>query len=63
MDEDLRITIEVRQDDRGPYRVIARFETVSLALAAFDEAMRQYPSSMIWIRDRARIIRRSDRAD
>jgi hypothetical protein len=63
-DDHLRITVEAYRHENDPRAaLIARTEIVSLALAMFDEAVRHYPNRIVMVRDRARVIKRSDRAD
>ena len=59
--EYLRYTLDV-YDERGNYvECLGRLADLAVAHAAFEAAVAKYPDKRISIRDKARVIRRSDR--
>ncbi len=60
-DENLRYSLDV-YDERDNYlECLGRVADLSVAHAAFEAAVTKYPEKRIFIRDRARVIRGSDR--
>jgi len=59
--EYLRYSIDVFDERDNLIEVLGRVADLAVAHAAFDAAVAKYPDKRIFIRDKARVIRSSDR--
>jgi hypothetical protein len=59
--EHLRYSIDVFDANNNLVEVLGRLADLDVALAAFDAAVAKHPSKGICLRERARVIRPSDR--
>jgi hypothetical protein len=58
--ENLRYTLDVFDDGESLVAVHGRLAELSVAQSAFREAVAKYPSKRIFLRERARVIKRFD---
>jgi hypothetical protein len=58
--EHLRYSLDVFDERDNLIEVLGRVADLAVAHAAFDAAVAMYPDKRICIRDRARVIRKSD---
>lgn len=58
--EHLRYSIDVFDEGENLVEVLGRLADLSVAHAAFEAAVAKYPEKRICIREKARVIRRSD---
>lgn len=61
--EFLRYELSVFDESGNLLEVLGRLADLDVALAAFDAAVAKHPGKRIFLRDRARVIRRSDRSE
>jgi hypothetical protein len=59
--EYLRYSLDVFDEGGNLLEILGRVADLPVAHAAFEAAVAKYPNKLIHIRDRARVIRRSDR--
>ncbi len=61
LDEDeLLVTIDVRNSDYAPAEIVARLDNVAMAHVLFPEVVRQNPTRLVIASHKARILLRSD---
>jgi len=58
--EHLRYSIDVFDDRDNLVEVLGRLAELAIARAAYDAAVAKYPEKRICMREKARVIRRSD---
>jgi hypothetical protein len=58
--EHLRYRIDVYDERDSLVEVLGRLADLAVAHAAFEAALAKYPDKRIFLRERARVIRRSD---
>jgi len=59
--EELDFQLEIVDEKGNIARVLGRLASLVTAIAAYDEAVKQYPRERIHLRHRARIVRNSER--
>lgn len=61
--EDLHYSVEIFSVRGDLEEVLAKVSLVDMARAVYDVARKVYPGRLVFIRERARVLARSDRPD
>jgi hypothetical protein len=59
--EDLKFAVQVFDDGGNLLEVLARLHDLDAARAAYDACRTKYPKKLLYLSQRGRILRRSDR--
>ncbi len=61
--DECRYSIELREgsEDSGVETVLSRYQSLPVARAQFKAAIQKYPDRLVMLRDRVRVLARSDR--
>jgi hypothetical protein len=63
--DEYQYSIELREggEDSGVETVLSRYQSLPVARAQFKATIRKYPDRSVTLRDRVRVLARSDRSD
>jgi hypothetical protein len=63
--DEYQYSIELREggEDSGLETVLSRYQSLPVARAQFKATIQKYPDRIVMLRDRTRVLARSDRSD